>query len=352
MVIRLIEAGTVSYLRSQTIYHGLAYAHTDETPRTVVLARPAEPYVCIGFHQDIASEVDLEYCATKGLPVLRRETGGGAVYLDSDQLFVQWVMGRDQLPQRNDRRFELFLQPIVKTYRAFGINAEVRSTNDVHVEGRKIVGTGAAEIGNAKVLVGNFIFDFDKDAMTRVLKAPSPAFRDQIRDSLEEYMTSTRQISGKVLDPQEVASVYIHECSKTLGATLETGSFTAGEQAAIESMDQRLGSHEFQHGGGGLRRPGVKINEDVYVAEATHELPPLRVTARIRSGHLESVVIDGPENVNTLADRICGLQVERESITHAVRLWLAQADATPFTESTLVNTILELAKPQPAKTTS
>ena len=92
MVIRLIEAGTVSHLRSQTIYHGLAYARTEATPPTIVLATPAEPYVCVGFHQDIEAEIDLEYCASNDLPVLRRETGGGAVYLDSDQLFVQWVI--------------------------------------------------------------------------------------------------------------------------------------------------------------------------------------------------------------------------------------------------------------------
>jgi lipoate-protein ligase A len=351
MVIRLIEAGTVSHLRSQTIYHGLAYARTEETPPTIVLATPGEPYVCVGFHQNIEAEVDLAYCSSQGLPVLRRETGGGAVYLDSNQLFVQWIMGRDQLPARVERRFELFLQPLVETYRAFGIDAQIRPINDVHVDGRKIVGTGAAHIGNAEVMVGNFIFDFDKDVMTRILNAPSPAFRQQVRESLEQYMTSTRQVSGKILDPQEVAAVYIRECAKALGKTLEPGSITASEQAAIELVDQRFCSDEFKQGGDGLRRPGVKIHEDVYVAETSHNSSGLRVTARIRSEHLESITIDGPDDLSNLCSQIRGLPIARDPITHAVRTWLTQNPTAPYQESTLVDSILDLAKPQPARTT-
>ena len=42
-----------------------------------MLATPGEPYVCIGFHQDLEHEIDLEFCRREGLPVVRRETGGG-----------------------------------------------------------------------------------------------------------------------------------------------------------------------------------------------------------------------------------------------------------------------------------
>ena len=352
MVIRLIEAGAVSCLRSQTIYHGLAYARTQATPPTIVLATPAEPYVCVGFHQNIEAEIDLEYCASQGLPVLRRETGGGAVYLDSNQLFVQWVMGSDELPARLDRRFALFLEPMVKTYRSYGIQAQVHPINDVHVDGRKIVGTGAAHIGNAEVLVGNFIFDFDKDAMARVLKVPSAAFRREVRASLEEYMASARHVCGEALDPQAVAATYIEACGQALKAPLEPGTLTEEEEDAIATMDARLSASTFQQGGDGLRRPGLKIHEDVYVAEATCDSPEIRVTARIHTGHLESVTISGPGPVNTLADQIRGLQISREPITHAIRRWLHATGETSISEPALVDTILQLTTPHSSRATS
>jgi lipoate-protein ligase A len=281
-VIRLLDLGHVSPLRSQTIYHGLAYARTDETPDTVVLVTPREPYACVGLHQDLEYEVDLDYCAQRALPVLRRETGGGAVYLDRDQLFVQWVMAPTSLPARVDARFELFTRPLVETYRALGIAAHFRPANDVHVGERKIVGTGAARIGNAEVLVGNFIFDFDTDAMTRVLRRRSDAFRELVERSLERYMSSMRRELGTAPAPAEVAALYVEKCATTLAAELRPGALTPAELRAIEAVDRRFEDREFLFQPGGLRRPGVKIHADVHVIETTQG-------ARVRRGPMEEL---------------------------------------------------------------
>ncbi len=290
MAIRLINAGLVSPLRSQTIYHGLAYARCTDTPDTIVLATPAEPYVCIGFHQDLEAEIDLSFCEEQNLPVLRRETGGGAVYLDKDQLFVQWVMAPERLPLRIEARFQVFTRPLVDTYRELGLEAYFRPTNDVHVNGRKIVGTGAAHIGNAEVLVGNLIFDFDTEVMARVLRAPSAAFRDQVRKSLQVYMTSLRRELGYVPDPRQVAGIYLRKCEHALDTELVPGELTDAEFAAIETVERRFKSESFLRRPGGLRRDGVKIHEDVQVVERMHGR--VRVAARMRGGKIEDYSLE------------------------------------------------------------
>lgn len=290
MAIRLVDAGLVSPLRSQTIYHGLAYARTGETPDTIVLLTPAEPYVCIGFHQDLEAEIDLSFCEEQSLPILRRETGGGAVYLDRNQLFVQWVMAGESLPLRVEERFKLFTRPLVETYRELGLQAYFRPPNDVHVNGRKIVGTGAAHIGNAEALVGNLIFDFDTEVMAQVLRAPSAAFRDQVRKSLEMYMTSLRRELGHVPDPGNVAAIYLRKCEETLGVELVPGELTGEELAAVDRVEARFRSESFLHRPGGLRRDGVKIHEDVQVVERMHG--NVRVAARVRDGKIEDYSLE------------------------------------------------------------
>ena len=331
MVIRLIEAGTVSALRSQTIYHGLAYARTDATPDTVVLATPGEPYVCIGFHQDVEREVDLEFCRRRGLPVLRRETGGGAVYLDRDQLFVQWVMGPASLPARIEERFALFARPLVATYRELGMPARFRPVNDVHVDGRKIAGTGAGRIGDAEVLIGNFIFDFDTHTMARVLAAPSPGFRDQVDRSLRAYMTSMQRELGSVPDRREVAALYRRKCAEALGQELRPGELTAEESAAIAAVDRRFRSTSFLRRPGGLRRPGVKIHEDVRVVESVHRTDGgvIRVTARLHGDRIEDVTLVGVPRTGLagLEAALRGVELSPEPVARTVRACGLDADA-------------------------
>jgi len=96
--IRLLDLGTVSPLRSQAIYHGLAEALTEDSPDTIALLSPASAYFCAGFHQNPAEELDLAWCRLRRYPVLHRRIGGGTVYLDSDQLFYQCVFHRSRAP--------------------------------------------------------------------------------------------------------------------------------------------------------------------------------------------------------------------------------------------------------------
>jgi lipoate-protein ligase A len=89
----------------------------EDTPDTIILVSPNAPYVCIGYHQDIEKEVDLEYCKAHGLPVYRREVGGGAVYLDNGQLFTQWIFHKEDLPVSLEERFKLYIDPLVAPIR-------------------------------------------------------------------------------------------------------------------------------------------------------------------------------------------------------------------------------------------
>ena len=133
---------------------------TPDTPDTIVLVTPQSRYMCIGFFQDAALELNLDYCQKNHIPVIRRETGGGTVYIVEGQLFVQWIFQKGVLPARSDHRFQLFIKPLVEPYKFFGIDAYYHPVNDVHVDGKKIAGTGAGTIDDAEVVTGNFLFGF------------------------------------------------------------------------------------------------------------------------------------------------------------------------------------------------
>ena len=240
MHVRLLDLGVVPYLESQTIYHAIARAMDDSTPNTIALVSPDQPYVCIGYHQELEKEIDLEYCRSRDIPILRREVGGGAVYLDDDQLFVQLIFHRESMPRRVEEMYKLLIGPLVETYRALGIEAQHRPLNDVLVGDRKIGGTGIAAIGEAMVVVGSLMYDFDTDTMARALKVSSEKMRDKIYQSLRDYMTTMKRELGRRPPRERAKSILIDKLREALEVELEPGRLTYKESKTVEALNRRF----------------------------------------------------------------------------------------------------------------
>ncbi len=293
--IRLLYMEGVSPLRSQTVYHAVGYAMKGNTPNTIILVSPNAPYVCVGYHQDLLKEVDLEYCLEQKLPVFRREVGGGAVYLDEGQLFTQWIFHAEDLPASLEERFKLYIDPLVATYQALGINAVHRPINDVHVNGKKIGGTGAAQMGIAEIVVGSLMYSFDKKTMARVLKVPSEKMRDKVYESLEAYMTTMTEQLGATPDRTLVKDLYIHKVSEALGLEIYEGEWTPEEEAMAQEIDERFTSDEWLFQKGRLHQEGVKIHQDVQVVESALKAQGglIRVVVRLCDGRIDDVALSG-----------------------------------------------------------
>ena len=215
----LFSSGKVSWKESQLIYHALAKLGRE----ALCLVSPATSYVCIGFHQDIEQEVDLEFCRVNNIPVFRREVGGGAVFLDGNQLFFQLTIKLDNplAPKRIEAFYRKFLQPIIKVLHRIGIPAEYKPVNNLVVQNRKISGTGAGEIGDYIVFVGNLIRDFDYETMSRVLKIPDEKFRDKVKKTIEENLSTFRRELGEETsdrwDEEILNRLMVEEFEKLLG---------------------------------------------------------------------------------------------------------------------------------------
>lgn len=329
MKIRFIDVGTVSGLRSQSIYHGLGYAQNSDTPDTIVLATPGTPYMCIGFFQDPEIELNMKYCRAKQLPVIRRETGGGAVYIDEGQLFVQWVFQQNSLPKRVDQRFQLFVKPLIETYKFFGINAYYHPINDVHVAGKKIVGTGAGTIGEAQVVTGNFLFDFDYSTMINSINVPSDNFRDAVSDNLHRYVTTMKQELELLPERDEVIRIYRTKCEEILGFSSELGSFTDKELQLMEEWDNKFVEEDWLYQIS--RKPSenklFKIHLGVWIGQITENVGGGKLEALIamKDDYITEIklAVKGLEtpgySVSELENRLTGVLMDRELISQKVQ---------------------------------
>ena len=117
-------------------------------------------------------------------------------------MFFHFMYPRAKAPEYAVNLYPMFIEPAVRTYRQLGVDAEYRPINDIQVAGRKIGGTGAASIGEATVMVGSFMFDFDTATMARCLKVPSEKFRDKLKTTLDDYMTTMAKELAEVPTPR------------------------------------------------------------------------------------------------------------------------------------------------------
>lgn len=313
-MIRLLDLGEVSYLHSQTIYHAVAYCTTAASPGTIIILRPKEPYVCIGYHQLLENVIDVQYCRQKGIPIIRREVGGGAVYLDKDQLFFQCIFPISKAPRRVDKLYKLFLTPAVNTYCKLGIDAYYLPVSDIQVDQKKICGTGAGRIEDASVVVGNIMFDFNYGAMARILRVSSEKFRDKIYDSMQLYLTTLRRELGYVPEIQKTKTILIKEFEELLGYPLYNGSLTADEHRMVARIDKKFTDPDWLHEKGGKLTNWIKISADVNIMESRYESPggPIGIILRSKGDIIDDIIISGDftikpkDAIEHLEDRLRG----------------------------------------------
>ena len=288
----------VDWLDSQMIYHALPRVNVEG----ILILAPKTPYVCIGYHQNLEQEVDLEYCLEKGIPVFRREVGGGAVFLDGDQIFYQIVIHKDNPLARGCKAefFERMLMPVVETYHELGIPAKFKPVNDViTAEGRKISGTGAAEIGDYIILVGNLIADFDYKTMVRVLRVPDEKYRDKVFKSMTENLTTIKRETGRMPGWDEMVDPLLKNYEKVLGV-LEPSELSDEVREQIKKLEPDYLSNDWLHK---KRRSSndrkVKIASDINIVQRIYKSPGGLVRA---SFELDGDVIS---NISISGDFFC-----------------------------------------------
>lgn len=327
MKLRVMDFGLVPALRSQAVYHGLAETIGPDSDPILSLASPQTPYVCVGMHQEVAKEVDEEFCRANNLPVYRRHVGGGAVYLDHNQLFTHFIYPRAKAPEFAANLYPMFIEPVVRTYKEYGINAAYRPVNDIHVDGRKIGGTGAASIGEATVMVGSFMLDFDTATMSKCLKVPSEKFRDKLRQTMDDYMTTMIKQLGEMPDRNEVKSRFLRHCADVLKVEPVESAPTAAELAAIDAAEKALGDPDWTYAK--TRRSvaaGVKISEQTHLAEGAHKAPGGLIRTRVVShdGKVDSLDISGdftclpPEGIDAVAAALRGTALDEVVLAETV----------------------------------
>jgi len=232
---RLLDMGSVAAVRSESIYHAVAAAMRSNDDPVVVMLRPDSGYVGVGREEGAADGIDLGFCRTRGLPVIRRHVDGGTVLHDGEQLLFQLVVpavraGEFGLPSDPGERIDHLAQALVTAYHELGIPVSYTRDRGLHVAGKRIGDMGSGEIGDAFCFAGSMVYSFDAELASRVVRGASP---EAEVTCMREHLDEPQQLDAI----GEALARAIESCYRT---ELVPSMPTPDELDAIYVWDRRL----------------------------------------------------------------------------------------------------------------
>lgn len=169
----------------------LTSCRTDET---YFLLWQNEPSIIIGKHQNTMEEINSKYVEDHGIHVVRRMSGGGAVYHDLGNLNYSFIVGNGQQDLFDFRKFTL---PIIGLLQQYGIPAEISGRNDMTIDGRKFSGNAQFIRNNNLLHHGTLLFDSDLDILQEALNVSNDKIVSKGIKSVRSRVTNIREYMGQ-----------------------------------------------------------------------------------------------------------------------------------------------------------
>lgn len=145
------------------------------------------PSVIVGSHQNTLAEINYDYIQTEKTPVVRRLSGGGAVFHDLGNLNFCFITTKED---GKERSFQSFTAPIIAAIQDLGIDAKFTGRNDLTIEDKKFSGN-AQYINKSRVLHhGTLLFSANMADLSKALKVNPLKFQDKKVKSVRSRVTN------------------------------------------------------------------------------------------------------------------------------------------------------------------
>jgi lipoate-protein ligase A len=237
-----------------------------------------EPSALVGRHQAIGQELKLDFCRSNGVALVRRITGGGAIYLDPNQVGWELVLSRTRLPMSTLADYTRAICEAVAfgLSKSFAIEARYRPRNDIEVGGQKLCGTGGFFDGDTLFYQGTVLVDADPARITSCLNVPEAKLKKRGIDKAEQRVTTLKTLlGGRAPDISAVHEAVLLGLAERLGIAIENCMPTEEEKALAARLSaEEIGTEEFVFSIDDPRGAGV--------LEASHTGPGGTVTAYVR----------------------------------------------------------------------
>ncbi|HSV56534.1 MAG TPA: biotin/lipoate A/B protein ligase family protein [Magnetospirillaceae bacterium] len=226
MTFRLLETGRNPGAFNMGLDEAILVAVAEgRQPPTLRLYGWDPPAVTLGYFQGLEDEVDREACARLGADVVRRVTGGGAVFHDAELTYSLALPEGHPLARPGILdSYRVLCAGVVAGLAAFGLLGEFVPLNDVLVGGRKVSGNAQTRKRGCILQHGTILLDVDVERMFSLLRVPSEKVKGRLIEDVKQRVTSLRHQLGRPVDLGEAVSAFAKGFRSALGVDLKPGA--------------------------------------------------------------------------------------------------------------------------------
>ncbi|MEK3989150.1 lipoate--protein ligase [Robertmurraya sp. FSL R5-0851] len=183
-----------------------------------------EPSIIIGKNQNTIEEINTDYVEENEIHVVRRLSGGGAVYHDLGNLNFSFITKDDGESFHN---FKKFTDPVVEALRELGVQAELSGRNDILVEGRKISGNAQFSTKGRMFSHGTLMFDSEIDHVVSALKVRKDKIESKGIKSIRSRVANISEFLTEKVTIEEFRSLLLE---KIFGGTENVNEYVLTEE--------------------------------------------------------------------------------------------------------------------------
>lgn len=202
--------------------------------------------VSIGYFQSLEAEVNLEKCAELVIDVVRRQTGGGAVFHDAEATYSMHIpLKADLVPKNILESYKKICDGVINGLGQLDLNASFVPLNDIIVGGKKVSGNAQTRKQGVILQHGTILLDVDVDKMFDLLKVPDEKMKGKLITAIKERVTSIQHQKNEPCAFQEVVDALLTGFQQAFPAiTFEPSELTDVERSEVQKLVDTKYSHD------------------------------------------------------------------------------------------------------------